>query len=709
MSFKDISLKRAYSSDADDILYDFYIPVLATAKEYNRIAGFFSSTSLALAAKGIVGLIKNGGIMQLIVSPKLTHRDLEALIKCRVEPKEVIKQKMLEEIDKLEDQLIADHVRALGWMVANNKLELRIAIKNYNERQPIHDQEDQQAGLFHQKVGILKDTENNIITFSGSINETASGWLDNIEEFKVFRSWESSEHDYINADVTKFNKFWDNLSSRVRLFTIPEAVKNRLIELAPDDISQIDLWKWYTRKATRPVKKVDLYDHQQRAVESWLQHDMKGIFEMATGTGKTFAALACVSEALKRHNNLVIIITCPLQHLVKQWEREIINYGLGNQYIIADSTNPTWKSSLADKLLDISIGYQNTLLILTTHRTLSSDTFLKIIIYVKPAINIMLVADEVHGIGAEKSKKGLLQRFGLRLGLSATPKRWFDSIGTQVLYEYFGDVIFEFGLREAVSTINPATGMTYLSPYRYIPIFVLPTADEMQEYYEATNSIIKMYHRQAKDEKKNDILENLIFKRANIIKNVKEKFTALEILLKKMGPNIRWTIIYCTPQQIDDAMELIDRIGILHKHRFTMEEGTMVESRYGGLSERDYILKKFAAGEYRVLVAMKCLDEGVDIPPARTAILVASSGNPREYIQRIGRVIRRYPGKEEAVIYDFIVKPDFSNMPKELVEVEKKILRKELKRSMEIAQIAINNTEAFKILHDVSAQTMQET
>ena len=364
MSFKDISLKRAYSSDADDILYDFYIPVLATAKEYNRIAGFFSSTSLALAAKGIVGLIKNGGIMQLIVSPKLTHRDLEALIKCRVEPKEVIKQKMLEEIDKLEDQLIADHVRALGWMVANNKLELRIAIKNYNERQPIHDQEDQQAGLFHQKVGILKDTENNIITFSGSINETASGWLDNIEEFKVFRSWESSEHDYINADVTKFNKFWDNLSSRVRLFTIPEAVKNRLIELAPDDISQIDLWKWYTRKATRPVKKVDLYDHQQRAVESWLQHDMKGIFEMATGTGKTFAALACVSEALKRHNNLVIIITCPLQHLVKQWEREIINYGLGNQYIIADSTNPTWKSSLADKLLDISIGYQNTLLIL---------------------------------------------------------------------------------------------------------------------------------------------------------------------------------------------------------------------------------------------------------------------------------------------------------------------------------------------------------
>lgn len=703
MNFRDISIKRAYSSDTDNILYDFYIPVLAAATEYRRIAGFFSSTSLAIAARGIVDLITNGGIMQLIVSPKLTRRDLEVLLKCRVEPKEILEQKMLEEIEKLEDQLVSDHVRALGWMVANNRLELRVAIKNYDESKLIHDQDEQQAGLFHQKVGILKDTENNIITFSGSINETASGWLDNIEEFKVFRSWESSEHDYINADVTKFNKFWNNLSPRVKVFTIPEAVKNRLIELAPEDISQIDLWKWYKKKTTQPAKKIELYEHQQRAVTSWLEHDMKGIFEMATGTGKTFAALACVDKALKQYSNLVIIVTCPLQHLAKQWEREIANYGLRNQHIIADSTNPTWKNSLTDKLLDISIGHQNTLIILTTHRTFSSDAFLNIISHVKPEINIMLVADEVHGIGAEKTKKGLLQRYRLRLGLSATPKRWFDSIGTQVLYEYFGDVIFEFGLREAVSTINPATGMTYLSPYRYIPIFVLPTADEMQEYYETTNSIIKMYHGQRKDEKKNDILENLIFKRANIIKNIKGKFVALEILLKNMGPDIRWTIIYCTPQQIDDAMDLIDRIGIVYKHRFTMEEGTISESRYGGLSERDYVLKKFAAGEYHVLVAMKCLDEGVDIPPAKTAVLLASSGNPREYIQRIGRVIRRYPGKKEATIYDFIVSPDFSNLPKELVEIEKKILKKELKRSMEIAQIAINNTEATKILHDVSA------
>jgi len=699
MNFREISIKRAYSSDVDDILHDFYIPVLAAATDYRRIAGFFSSTSLAIAAKGIIGLITNGGTMQLIVSPRLTHKDLEVLIKTKVEPEGFLEKRMLEDINKLEDQLVRDHVRALGWMVANDRLQIRVAVRTYDNLTAVHEQDERQMGLFHQKVGILKDAENNTITFSGSINETASGWLDNIEEFKVFRSWESPECDYINADVTKFNKFWDNLSLRVRVFTIPEAVKNRLVELAPEDISQTDLWKWYQRKSITSTRRVALYWHQEQAVASWVEHDMRGIFEMATGTGKTFAAIACVQRALNRYERLVIIIACPLQHLVKQWEREIAAYGLTVQCIVADSTNPHWKNKVTDSLLDISIGHQSTLIILTTHRTLSSDMFLNIITKTSSEVGIMLLTDEVHGIGAEKSQRGLLQMFGLRLGLSATPRRWFDSFGTQVIYEYFGDIVFEFGLREAVSTINPATGMTYLSPYRYIPIFVSPTVEEMQEYYEATNFIIRMYHSQRREEKKNDILENLIFRRANIVKNVKAKFSALETLLKNMGPDIRWTIVYCTPQQIDDVMNLIDHMGITYKHRFTMAEGTAAESKYGGISERDYILKKFANGDYHILVAMKCLDEGVDIPPARRAILMASSGNPREYIQRIGRVIRRYPGKEEATIYDFIVRPDFTNLPKELIEIERKILDKELKRSMEIAQIAINNTEAVKMLH----------
>ena len=362
---------------------------------------------------------------------------------------------------------------------------------------------------------------------------------------------------------------------------------------------------------------------------------------------------------------------------------------------------------MADSLIDISIGYKNNLMVLTTHRTFSSATLQYIVRQNSSGLSILLIADEVHGVGAEKTKKGLGEQYDLRLGLSATPKRWFDSAGTEAIYDYFGDTVFEFGLREATSTINPTTGNTFLAPYRYIPTFVSLSAEEVQEYLETTNTIVKMFHSSKHENEKDVILDSLIFKRANITKNAREKYGVLEELIGKMGLDIRWTIIYCTTQQIDNVMNILDHAGVIQKHHFTMEEGTKVEKKYSGLSERDHILKKFAEGEYRVLVAMKCLDEGVDVPPARTAILMASSGNPREYIQRIGRVIRQYPGKEEAVIHDMVVIPDFTNLPKELRDIEKKIFEKELRRCKEIAQIAINNAEAMGALFSVESLTKE--
>ena len=170
MGFQNLFIKKAYSSDVDDILQDFYIPALSTATEYYRIAGFFSSTSLAIAAKGIVGLIANGGNMYLIVSPRLSRQDLDVLIKSNTEPHQFLEQKMLQEIDKLEDEFIADHVRALGWMTANNKLQIRVAIRDLDKYIPLQTEDEPQSGLFHQKVGILKDADGNTISFSGSIN-----------------------------------------------------------------------------------------------------------------------------------------------------------------------------------------------------------------------------------------------------------------------------------------------------------------------------------------------------------------------------------------------------------------------------------------------------------------------------------------------------------------------------------------------------------
>ena len=316
MSLKSISLNKAYSSDSDDILYDFYIPSLKESIEYDRLAGFFSSKSLAIAARGILGLIEKGGTMRLIISPKLDKRDLEIIIDSHKKPEKYIEEKMLQELESLEDKFTRDHVYALGWMIANKKLEIKVAVACDNNGKLLSYEDIQQSSLFHQKVGILKDSEGNILTFSGSINETAAGWLGNIEEFKVFRNWEALEDDYVRIDILRFNRFWNNCSPKIKIIDMPHAIKEKLIKIAPVDIKQININSLY-----KPKKKIRLFYHQEEAIESWISNGMIGIFEMATGTGKTFTALGCLKKSSKNFQKLVVVITCPYQHLIQQWKK----------------------------------------------------------------------------------------------------------------------------------------------------------------------------------------------------------------------------------------------------------------------------------------------------------------------------------------------------------------------------------------------------
>jgi superfamily II DNA or RNA helicase len=272
--------------------------------------------------------------------------------------------------------------------------------------------------------------------------------------------------------------------------------------------------------------------------------------------------------------------------------------------------------------------------------------------------------------------------------------------GTDAIYNYFGDVIYEFTLENAINSINPITGQTYLTPYRYLPIFISLTNDELEEYFNTTKAIARNFNKAKNNEEKHKFLENLLFKRANILKNAINKYKISEEILDELGSSLKWTIIYCSHQQINGVMEIINKRGII-AHRFTMGEGTTPDKKYNYLSKRDFLLRKFAENKYQVLVAMKCLDEGVDIPPARIAILMASSGNPREYIQRIGRIIRRYPDKNEAVIYDIVVVPSFDKLPLEFIDIERRIFEKELLRCEEIAKIALNNSEALTLIYNI--------
>ena len=561
-------------------------------------------------------------------------------------------------------------------------------------------------GLFHPKIGILEDIEGNKIAFSGSVNETAQGWLNNHEVINVYRSWIEVEKDYYMEDFNLFNEYWNGNESNYKVMDLPTAVKKRFIDTSPEKIEELRIYEVEEQiikskiKNGRKKEENKLREYQIEAINNWIEKNNHGIFEMATGTGKTIAALGCLNELNSKVNNSISIISCPQVHLVQQWEEEIKKLNLTyDLLLLACGANYNWKDLLSDALDNNYLGFENKIIIITTHDTLSSKDFINIINEKAKSENLLLIADEVHGLGSIKRRKGLLEKYNYRLGLSATPKRYFDTIGTEILYQYFGQVVYEFPLSQALITINPDTNETFLTPYRYLPIFTDLNEFELEEYIDLTNRIITQYNKSKNNDEEEEKLERLLFARSNIIKDAENKIELLKDLLKKLGTDIKWTIIYCTPKQINKVIELINNLGI-KAHRFTMSEGITPNKKFDGLSERKYLLKKFAEGKYQILIAMKCLDEGVDIPPARTAIIMASSGNPREYIQRIGRVVRRYLDKKEAVIYDFLVVPNRNKLSEEAKKIENKIFEKEYQRFIEIAQTSINSVSAVQLINN---------
>lgn len=696
MNLLDITIKSAYDSDVDDVLNDFYIPAVSNALHYYRLTGYFSSSTLAAAAKGIAGLIKNGGDICLITGAAFQEKDIEA-IKAAVEsPEKIIEKSILEELENLEAGFVKDHVEALAWLIAKRKLRIKIAIVLDSEGYPLTIKGLTRKGIFHQKVGILEDSSGNRLSFSGSDNESANGWNNNVEEFKVFRNWVPAEKDYFEADLVKFEKFWFSTAKRTKVIDIPKAIEEKLIAIAPASLEDLHLEKWIKQDVS-DTSKCGLRDYQKEAVQNWLDDNKTGILEMATGTGKTFVALSCLKE-VAAEGNLIVVISVPYIHLGEQWQREVEKFGIKGLKVMADSRDSKWRDKLVDSILDVENGVSNKLCIFTTHTTLSSNDFITIIEESKkrrPEGKMFLIVDEVHGIGSLQRRNGLIEAYDYRLGLSATPKRWFDDDGTLSVFDYFGRVVFEFSLKSAIEA-------GYLTHYIYKPYFTLLTDEELDKYEAETRKVSRAYYSSQNDAKRQEMYTLLCIKRQKIIRNATNK---LEVLKKILIENraLKHCLIYCSPQQINAVQYILNEMNII-QHKFTESEGTRPEERFKGKTERDVLIEQFSAGVFHALVSMKCLDEGVDVPPAKTAIMLDNSGNPREYIQRRGRVLRKYPGKEVAVIYDIIVEPKIRpSMPVELRELERKIISKELARYRDFADSASNSQECLAIMKNIEA------
>lgn len=684
MSLKDIELKPSYetSSSKDHLLENFYIPVLQEANKYYRIAGFFSSTALVVAAKGIEGLIHNDGKMYLLISPELSEEDYE-IIK---EHGCVTAECSLFDDFKSEKKYLNENIQALAWLLDNGKLEIKIVIGKRTRN-----------SLFHQKIGVVFDDLGNIISYSGSINETAQAWINNIEEFKVFRSWEPGQIDYLKSDLEKFLAYWKNEKQDIaETYDIPQAIKAHIVEQKPRNVFDLNIMRRYVKDKRLDDNNLELFPHQEKAVFKWVQNGYSLLMEMATGTGKTRTAIGCIVQKIKDREKLLIIIATPQNTLSRQWKTDFGKLQIEfDKELIVDGSNNKWKKEFEILLMDISNEKYRTAIIFTTHATASNSNFISIIKNNKFDTKVLFVCDEVHAIGSQKQQEALIEEYEYRIGLSATPERMYDDIGTNVIRSYFGNDKFEFTIEDALNTINPLTGRPFLNRFNYYPIFVELNKEETEKYSKLTQQIFIIKNQDEPDEEE---LQRLYDKRANICKNAANKMLAFDYLLDKMDPHkIRDTILFVSDKQIKEAFEIMSKKGI-KRSKITEAESASKIVNIDGDTERQNIISQFIKRQLQILVGIKCLDEGIDIPNARVAILLSNSTNPREYVQRVGRVIRQAPNKPISIIYDFIVTPvggkaDGSG-----------ILEKEARRTVQIAKNAENYDEVIMLFTKVGVE-----
>lgn len=673
MSYKDIKIESCYETTGvkTKLLEEFYMPFLQETSNYFRIAGFFSSSSLAIAAKGIEGLIRNNGKMRLLISPKLSEQDF-TIIK-NTNSLDDYDLEFLKHIDVSEFTQL-DNLKALSWMLANDKLEIKIVI-------------DKNSGdsIFHQKVGIGYDMEGNMLSFSGSINETAQAWLSNIEEFKTFKSWEPGQMTYLLNDLKKFNTYWnDEKQDIAKVFDIPESIKNKIINVAPRDVMDLSIMKKYKFGKKDNNFTISLFPHQHKAVEAWVENNYQILMEMATGTGKTRTAIGCFLTQLNKIKNYLVIVATPQNTLSKQWKKDIeeelkITF---NRSEVIDGSVTKWEQKFETVLLDINMGLIDNAIIYSTHDIISNKKFLNIVLNNKANTKILFICDEVHGIGSEHQQEALLDIYEYRIGLSATPERMFDERGTNAIRQYFGNKSFEFTIADALGAINPLTGKPFLNPFYYYPVFVDLTDDERKKYIQITKKII--YLQSLDNVVESDIKLQKIL-RANILKNATMKLPTVERLVCKINEKekIQNTIIFATEAQAENVLLMLGSHGIT-RCKITEHESTTKKVGIKGLSEREEYIDQFRKGNVQVLLGLKCLDEGIDIKNARIAILMSSSTNAREYVQRIGRVIRPDKNKKYSEIYDLIVMPSNDH------RIDETILEKEARRALLIAENAIN-------------------
>ncbi len=704
MGFESLDIRQSYKTNQNDVVHEFYLPVLKCATLYKRAVGFFSSMALIELSKGISGLVQNRGKIRLIVSPLLSPEDISA-IQRGYDERKIVEASLEREFKEPRNNSEKERLNWLAELVATKRLEIKVAFTPPQNR----------TGIYHEKIGVMVDTEGNRIAFTGSMNETINAFYNNFESFMVFRSYIAEDAARVEDLDDSFDRLWTGAEPHISILAFPEALEKKLLSYRQEkldlDLDEIEFQPDATVPpppigvATIPAG-VTLHDYQLEAIDNWAKQGYRGIFDMATGTGKTFTGLGAAARLVADKGKAAIIIVCPYQHLVEQWVEDIERFNMHPTIGYSASKQTNWKRRLQDDIYDFSLGVTNCICFVTTNATFSSD-------FVQAQLkglgsSTLLMVDEAHNFGAYNLSQTLDDRYEYRLALSATLERHGDEEGTRALYDFFGQKCIEYGLERAI-----AEGK--LTPYYYYPKVVYLTSGEHEKYRELSKKIAKQCYKNSRGKTEvSDLGKKLLIERARLVAGAINKVSLLKSLLDVYKHDDHM-LIYCgaareydptkDQSEVDDQGE---RQIVAVSKMLGLELGMKVTHFTSSESsaERERIKRQFAeADPYQAIVAIKCLDEGVNIPSIRTAFILASSTNPKEYIQRRGRVLRIAPNKPYATIFDFVTLPvpmDCVTAGSESSRMDISLVRKEIARMKEFGEISMNPSEADQLIKELS-------
>jgi superfamily II DNA or RNA helicase len=713
--------KIVYASGEDEPA-EFFIDALLESKQFDLGLGYFSSSGIRALSFGFAFFISDGGKMRIIINDTLSLQDKEAFQKgIQSRPDELIEKAILEDVAKLAEMLSTQDkhfFNCLSWLIATRRLEF-IAIT------PVHNS----VGIAHHKFGIFKDNAGNKIAFSGSANFSSQALFHNLESISCYKSWtsEKSENERLEYFDRLFYKIWNGQSTVVRKIPIEQikiAIRsqfpvNNIRELIEEEVAIAEelaknrnlppslshrfylLSKKLHGNSDKPhfPQGQSPRDYQLQAYQNWVKSGNIGFFEMATGTGKTITSLNCALELYEQEGQIQVLILVPTIPLADQWKEEIESFGFDN-VIVANSKNPNWTKEVIREINKALLS-ENTFYIVTTYASFNLPKFQAVINRLPEST--LFIADEAHNFGTARTQENYPHKFKRRIGLSATPERHFDEQGTLSLLTLFNAVdkpTFKFDMREAIEK-------DFLCRYYYYPKLVKLTTVELEEYKNISKRLLKYFNSQGADFLENPIISALLLKRKRIIHKAQNKLDVFRGCLNEIltiKDKIKYTLVY-VPEGKSSAFDEEDRKLINEYSTVLTNEFNVKQHQFIGTTEnRSEILKRFADGGIEVLTAMKCLDEGVDVKRTELAVFCASTGNPRQFIQRRGRILRKHPEKSCAYIFDMIVIPDLDEkIFGESLQMERTILKNELKRVFEFASMSENKWQALKTLEDVAS------